>query len=88
MQEVSLKVVTCDEECTIKMFDFKSGGTTSVLILEQMLPQSLVWSNVQGYEFCAGALFAECIVPQDAPMSTVDYIDNTTCSSAVHPSFS
>lgn len=74
MQEVSLKIVTCDEECTVKMFDFKSGGTTSVLILEQMLPQSMVLSLFQGYEFCAGALFAECIVPQDAPMSTVDFL--------------
>lgn len=42
LQEVSLKIVTCDEECTIKLFDIKSG-----------------------------ALFAECNVPPDAPLSTV-----------------
>lgn len=83
MQEVSLKIVTCDEECIIKMFDFKSGGTTSVLILEQMLPQSMVLSLVQGCEFCAGALFAECIVPQDAPMSTVDSLALTKSLAAM-----
>lgn len=44
LHEVSLRIVTCDEECTIKLFDVKSG-----------------------------ALFAECNVPPDAPLSMVSF---------------
>ena len=53
------------------MFDFKSGGKTSVFILEHTLPQCLDLSLVQAYTCCAGALFAECLIPQVAPLSTV-----------------
>ena len=77
MQEVSLKIVTCDEDCTIRMFDFKSGGNISVLVLEHKPRQWVDLSLVQAYICCAGALFAECIVPQDAPLSTVVF---TVCT--------
>ncbi|KAL0055203.1 hypothetical protein WJX82_008776 [Trebouxia sp. C0006] len=42
LQEVSLRIVTSDEDCTIRTYDIKTG-----------------------------ALFAECGVPQDAPLNTV-----------------
>lgn len=42
LQEISLKIITCDEDCTIRMFDFKSG-----------------------------ALFAECTIPHNLPLTTV-----------------
>ena len=31
LQEVSLKIVTCNEDCTIRMFDIKTGGLVVVL---------------------------------------------------------
>ena len=34
MQEVWLKIVTCDEDCSIRLFDHQSGGKAVVLFLQ------------------------------------------------------
>lgn len=73
VQEVSLKIVTCDEECTIKLFDIKSGGTSWVLILEQNAASTYGLPALSSCIVPAGALFAECNVPPDAPLSTVRF---------------
>lgn len=73
VQEVSLKIVTCDEECTIQMFDVKSGGMISVLSWSRCYFTHWSCLSVKLYVSVVrtGALFAECLVPQDAPLSTV-----------------
>ena len=76
-QEISLKIITCDEDCTIRMFDFKSGGVALVLML-QLLHACQLWRTNcmchgrQAEQACfPGALFAECPIPHNLPLTTV-----------------